>query len=50
MHQTIAVVFDFDDTLGPDSTSAFIESLGDGFTDVPCRSSEEWSPTVFLTC
>lgn len=28
MADTIAVVFDFDDTLAPDSTSSFIESLG----------------------
>lgn len=27
MHDTIAVVFDFDDTLAPDSTSAFLDSL-----------------------
>ena len=28
MQDTIAVVFDFDDTLGPDSTSAFLASIG----------------------
>ncbi len=28
MHETIAVVFDFDDTLAPDSTSSFLEQLG----------------------
>jgi hypothetical protein len=32
MHDTIAVVFDFDDTLAPDSTSAFLHSLD---LDVP---------------
>ena len=28
MQDTIAVVFDFDDTLAPDTTSSFLESLG----------------------
>ena len=28
MHETIAVIFDFDDTLAPDSTSGLLKSLG----------------------
>ncbi len=28
MHETIAILFDFDDTLGPDSTSGFLERAG----------------------
>jgi hypothetical protein len=28
MQDTIAVVFDFDDTLAPDSTSSFLDSIG----------------------
>jgi hypothetical protein len=28
LQDTIAVVFDFDDTLAPDTTSSFLESLG----------------------
>ena len=28
MHETIAVVFDFDDTLSPDTTSGFIAQAG----------------------
>ena len=28
MHETIAVVFDFDDTLAPDTTSGFLRHCG----------------------
>ena len=30
MHETIAVVFDFDDTLAPDSTSGYLAEAGIG--------------------
>ena len=50
MQERIAVVFDFDDTLGPDSTTGFLKhaglkdvegfwkDVGDGYTDIPCFS------------
>ncbi len=38
---TVAIVFDFDDTLGPDSTSGFLDSLG---VDVP----KFWQETTKL--
>jgi hypothetical protein len=28
MHETIAVIFDFDDTLAPDSTSGYLNDVG----------------------
>ncbi|MCW5658872.1 MAG: haloacid dehalogenase-like hydrolase [Burkholderiaceae bacterium] len=43
MSQTIAVVFDFDDTLAPDSTSSFLESAG---IDVPAFWRDEVQPLV----
>jgi hypothetical protein len=39
MQDTIAIVFDFDDTLAPDTTTSFLESLG---VDV----KEFWTKTV----
>ncbi|MCF7854287.1 MAG: haloacid dehalogenase-like hydrolase [Candidatus Pacebacteria bacterium] len=51
MQNIIAVVFDFDDTLAPDSTSSFLESIG---VDVPSFWSERaqalvadgWDPVL----
>lgn len=43
MSDTIAVVFDFDDTLAPDSTSSFLESQG---IDVPSFWKKEVQPLV----
>lgn len=51
MHNTIAVIFDFDDTLAPDSTSGFLQYAGlpdlKKFwkTDVDSLLSEGWDPT-----
>lgn len=43
MQETIAVVFDFDDTLAPDSTSGFLESIG---VDVPRFWSEDMAALI----
>ncbi|MCI0528268.1 MAG: haloacid dehalogenase-like hydrolase [Nitrospira sp.] len=43
MQDIIAVVFDFDDTLAPDSTSSFLESLG---IDVPKFWQEKVQPLL----
>ena len=43
MSDTIAVVFDFDDTLAPDSTSSFLANLG---IDVPAFWQDEVQPLV----
>lgn len=43
LHDTIAILFDFDDTLGPDSTSGFLERLG---VDVPVFWTEEVQPLL----
>ncbi len=43
MRETIAVVFDFDDTLGPDSTSGFLNSCG---VDVPSFWKDEVLPLL----
>lgn len=43
MSDTIAVVFDFDDTLAPDSTSSFLASLG---VDVPAFWKGEVQPLI----
>ena len=43
MSDTIAVVFDFDDTLAPDSTSSFLASLG---IDVPAFWKRGVQPLV----
>ncbi|MGR8929569.1 MAG: HAD family hydrolase [Gammaproteobacteria bacterium] len=50
MHETIAVVFDFDDTLAPDSTSGYLRDVG--FEDisefwkkeVASLTSDDWDP------
>ena len=43
MHEVIAVVFDFDDTLAPDSTSGFLESVG---VDVPRFWAEDMAVLI----
>lgn len=43
MQDTIAVIFDFDDTLAPDSTSSFLDSLG---IDVKSFWSDEVQPLI----
>ncbi len=49
MHETIAVVFDFDDTLAPDSTTGYLRKAG--ITDLPAFWNEitvmfndDWDP------
>lgn len=51
MHETIAVVFDFDDTLAPDTTSGFLRDSG--LTDLgrfwadevaPLTNRDDWDP------
>jgi phosphoserine phosphatase len=44
MHETIAVVFDFDDTLAPDTTSGFLRHAG--MDDVPRFWLEEVAPLI----
>lgn len=50
MHETIAVVFDFDDTLAPDSTSGYLSQAGiDDLTsfwkkDVATLTEDDWDP------
>lgn len=50
MHETIAVVFDFDDTLAPDSTSGYLREAGitDIATfwkkDVAALTEDDWDP------
>ncbi len=43
MHEKIAVIFDFDDTLAPDSTSGFLHSLG---IDVKAFWGERVQPLI----
>lgn len=43
MQDTIAVIFDFDDTLAPDSTSSFLDNMG---VDVPRFWSERVNPRL----
>jgi len=43
VHETIAIVFDFDDTLAPDSTSGFLNHCG---IDVPRFWKEEVQPLL----
>lgn len=43
MHETIAIIFDFDDTLAPDSTSGFLERCG---IDVPRFWQEQVDPLL----
>jgi hypothetical protein len=43
MQETIAVIFDFDDTLAPDSTSSFLDALG---VDVPRFWQEQVGPLI----
>ncbi|MFQ5626215.1 MAG: haloacid dehalogenase-like hydrolase [Methyloligellaceae bacterium] len=43
MHETIAVIFDFDDTLAPDSTSGFLSRCG---IDVPSFWNDEVRPLL----
>jgi phosphoglycolate phosphatase-like HAD superfamily hydrolase len=49
MHETIAVIFDFDDTLAPDSTTGYLRKSG--ITDLPAfwkgvagLFSDDWDP------
>ncbi|MDQ6967550.1 MAG: HAD family hydrolase [Mariprofundaceae bacterium] len=55
MQERIAVIFDFDDTLGPDSTTGFLEHAGlkdlDGFwKHVGNMMAEDWDPVpAYLT-
>ena len=49
MQERIAVVFDFDDTLGPDSTTGFLKQAGlqdiDGFwKEVGAMMADDWDP------
>lgn len=50
MHETIAVVFDFDDTLAPDSTSGYLSQSGIGDLnsfwkkDVATLTNDDWDP------
>ncbi len=49
MQERIAVVFDFDDTLGPDSTTGFLKHAGlkdiDGFwKEVGAMMADDWDP------
>ncbi|NJA87962.1 haloacid dehalogenase-like hydrolase [Rhodocyclus tenuis] len=50
MHETIAVVFDFDDTLAPDSTSGYLSQAGitdlSSFwkKDVASLTEDDWDP------
>ena len=50
MHETIAVVFDFDDTLAPDSTSGYLSQSGIGDLnsfwkkEVAALTNEDWDP------
>ena len=50
MHETIAVVFDFDDTLAPDSTSGYLRRAGIGDLssfwkkDVGSLMDADWDP------
>lgn len=50
MHETIAVVFDFDDTLAPDSTSGYLRDAGiadlTGFwkKEVASLTDDDWDP------
>jgi hypothetical protein len=48
VHETIAILFDFDDTLGPDSTSGFLEHHGVDvptfWRDVQPLLDEGWDP------
>ena len=50
MHETIAVVFDFDDTLAPDSTSGYLSQSGIGDLnsfwkkEVATLTNEDWDP------
>jgi hypothetical protein len=49
VQDTIAIVFDFDDTLAPDTSSSFLESLGVDVKDfwtkrVQSRIDEGWDP------
>jgi len=49
MHERIAVVFDFDDTLGPDSTTGFLKQAGlkdiEAFwKEVGAMMADDWDP------
>jgi len=49
MQERIAVIFDFDDTLGPDSTTGFLKQAGlqdvDGFwKEVGAMMADDWDP------
>ena len=44
MQETIAIVFDFDDTLAPDTTSGFLDWIGIG--DVEAFWADEVAPLV----
>jgi len=49
MHETIAIIADFDDTLAPDSTSSFLDSLGVGVPEfwnrhVQVLLDDDWDP------
>jgi len=49
MQERIAVIFDFDDTLGPDSTTSFLKHAGlkdiDGFwKEVGVMMADDWDP------
>jgi hypothetical protein len=50
MHETIAVVFDFDDTLAPDSTTGYLRRAGLGDleafwkTEVAALTGDDWDP------
>jgi len=43
MHETIAIIFDFDDTLAPDSTSGFLDRCG---IDVPKFWKDDVQPLL----
>lgn len=48
MQQKVAIIFDFDDTLAPDSTSGFLESIGvdtEKFWEATAQKQQEhWDP------
>jgi len=49
MQERIAVIFDFDDTLGPDSTSGFlkqagVEDIGNFWAEVGQMMKQDWDP------
>ncbi|MGA1235527.1 MAG: haloacid dehalogenase-like hydrolase [Limisphaerales bacterium] len=49
MHETLAILFDFDDTLGPDSTSGLLQQLGVDVRsfwqhDVQALVDADWDP------